>query len=114
VSASRESVSPCLLRQACYCGKERRKKRKRNKKEKKVSESTARLKRKDALIYLGFEREFLFIVEDLDPLGEFERGHGANDTILLYHIVILLALLWSPNKDDFVAGWFEFEHRCCF
>jgi len=36
----------------------------------KVSEcgTPPRLEGKDGLIYLGLEREFLFIVEDLDPL----------------------------------------------
>lgn len=28
----------------------------------------------DGLIYLGFEREFLFLVEDLDSLGELSKG----------------------------------------
>jgi len=89
-------------------------KKKHGKRKKSQNAEQRRGWRKDGLIYLGFERKFLFIVEDLDPLGEFEQRHGANDTILQYHIVMLLALFWSPNKDDFVAGWFEFEHKCCF
>ena len=95
-------MSPCLLCQACYCREATKKKHGKRKKSQNAEQR--RGWRKDGLIYLGFEREFLFIVEDLDPLGRVEQGRGANDVILQYHSVTLLALLWSLNKDDFVAG----------
>lgn len=57
-------------------GKQKKIEETKREREKKVSEcgTTARLEEKDGLIYLGFEREFLFLVEDLDSLGELSKG----------------------------------------
>ena len=109
-------MSPCLLRQACYRGETKKNRGNETGKRKK----SLRMRNNGEVggerrAHLSRFREGIFV-----PCGRprfarrIKQGYGANDTISQYHIVILLALLWSSNEDDFVAGWFEFEHGCCF
>ena len=111
VSLKRKCVALSPLSSLLLRGK-KRKKRKRNKEKKSLRmRNTAEVGEEIRAHLFPFRGGIFVHCGRPRSARTIEQGHDANDAILQYHIVTLLALLWSPNKDDFVAGWFEFELR---